>query len=167
MRDGGPPALYAMRRALAAGGARLTPAALLGLMKRCGPDPRVVAECARSLWPHLADANARLRRDVARAVLASWPNYYHVEESHDVPFVLALLLYEVRAYADARALFEASLRLYGDDAATWWNLGLCHVALGRPYAARAAFRRARTLAPGRHAAGLATVKAGRASQRAR
>jgi hypothetical protein len=167
MEDGGPATAYRLRRALAAGGGRATPAALLGLIGRCGPDPRVVAECVRPLWPHLAEAGPRLRRDVARAVLDAWPNDYHLPEPHDVPFALGLLLYAARAYADARRLFEASRRLHGDDAATWWNLGLCHVALGRPDAARAAFRRARRLAPGLPAAGPATVKVGHAPRRAR
>jgi hypothetical protein len=165
MSGGGPAELYRERRALGADRGRRTTAALLALMRRCGPDPRVVAECVRPLWPHLAEAGPRLRRDVARAALAAWPNHYPLGEAHDVAFDLGLLLYAARAYAAARELFEASLRLHGDDAATFWNLGLCHLALGRPQAARAAFRRAHHLAPGRHVAGLATVKAARASQR--
>jgi tetratricopeptide (TPR) repeat protein len=148
MAGGGPDALYGLRRELAMGPGKPLPSALLSLMRRCGPDPRVVAECIRPLWPHLAATGARLRRDIRNTVLAAWPNYYHVGEPHDLPFDLALLLYEARAYADARALFEASLRLYGEDAATRWNLGLCHVALGDPRAARASFRRVSQLDQG-------------------
>jgi hypothetical protein len=156
---GGPDALYHARRALTMS-RRVTLRTVLALLRRGGPDPRVIAECVRPLWPHLIDADARLRRRIRDAVLAAWPNYFHLGEPHDLPFDLALVLYEVRAYADARALFEASLRLYGDDAATRWNLGLCCVALGKPRDAHRAFRRARVLAPHLHPAGLATVKTG-------
>jgi tetratricopeptide (TPR) repeat protein len=160
MASGGPDALYGLRRALPAAEAPASAADLLSLMRRCGPDPRVVAECLRPLWPHLAEADDTLRRDVRDAVIAAWPNYYHLGDSHDLAFSLGLLLYEVRAYAEARTLFEESLRLYGDDAATLWNRGLCEVALGRPDAATTSSHRARRLAPDLFPAGLAVVKAG-------
>jgi tetratricopeptide (TPR) repeat protein len=158
--SGGPDKLYALRRGLSAVAGQLRPPELLTLMRLCGPDPRVIAECIRPLWPFLADADAPLRREIREAVLAAWPNYYHLGEAYDLPFHLALLLYEVRAYAEAQALFEESVRLYGEDAATRWNLGLCHVALGKPVEALASFRRGQTLAPDLHPAGLALVKAG-------
>ena len=81
-------------------------------------------------------------------------------EPNDVPFHLALLLYETRAHAAAQVLLEASLRLYGEDARTYWNLGLCYVALGKPKDAHASFRRARRLAPDLNPVGLVTVKGG-------
>jgi hypothetical protein len=159
LASGEPDRLYRARRALATAQPR-SPRAVLSFIRRCGPDPRVLAECIRPLWPHLVDASARLRRDIRDAVLAAWPNYLHLGEPYDLPFDFALVLYQVRAYADAQALFEESLRLYGDDAATYWNLGLCHVALGRPREAHAAFRRARRLAPDSRWVGLATVRTG-------
>jgi hypothetical protein len=159
---GGPDALYAARRDLATRVRPLSPRALLSLMRSGGPDPRVVAECVRPLWPHVADADAPLRRDIRIAILAAWPNYYHLGEPYDLPFTFGLVLYAVRAYDEARALFAESVRLYGDDAATHWNLGLCYVALGKPDHARTSFRRARRRAPDLNPAGPVTVKAGRA-----
>ena len=164
MASGGPDARYRERRDLSTMTEPRPPRALMSLMRRCGPDPRVVAECVRPLWPHLTAAGARLRRDIRDAVLAAWSNYFHLGEPQDMPFDLALVLYGVRAYADARALFEESVRLYGDDAATYWNLGLCHVALGKPREAQASFRRAGTLAPNLNPAGLVTVKTGSGSR---
>ena len=164
MAHGGPDALYHARRALSI--ATAPPMrALVSLMERSGPDPRVVAECLRPLWPHLFDADAGLLRELRDIARAAWPNYYHLGEPHDVVFDLGVLLYAARAYADARAVLTASLKLYGDDAATWWNLGLVAVALGRPQEAKRAFRRARTLAPDLHPAGPATVKLGRQPRR--
>jgi Tetratricopeptide repeat len=162
LRSGTPDALYGKRRALAtATTVRLS--RLRTLMEDCGPDPRVIAECVRGLWPHLSTADDALRRDLRDRVLAAWPNHFDAGDSDDVAFLLGLLLYAVGAYADARRLFEASLRSFRDDAATHWNLGLCHLALGRPYAARAAFQRARRLAPSLQPAGLVTTKTRRAT----
>ena len=165
MAGGGPDGIYAERRRLSMRVSAWSPRRLIGLMRRAGSDaggdPRVIAECVRPLWTHLADAPPSLRRELRDAVLAAWPNYYHFSEAQDLAFDLGLLLYEVRAYANARTLFEQSLRLYGDDAATRWNLGLCHVAVGHARAAHAAFARARRLAPMLLAAGPVTVKGAR------
>jgi tetratricopeptide (TPR) repeat protein len=154
-----------MRRGLSVAAHLPRPTDLLALMQRCGHDPRVVAECVRPLWPSLADASPALRHRLRDAVRSAWPNHYDIGEAEDIPFTLALLLYQVRAYADAQALFEASLRRYGDDGATRWNLALCHVALGEPAKALAAFRRARALGPDLPAAGLAVTKAVRVRER--
>ena len=160
----GPDELYALRRRLSNGATQLRPPELIALMRLCGHDPRVVGECVRPLWPYLADAGPALRENVRDAVLSAWPNYFHLGEAHDLAFSLALLLYEVRAYAQARTLFEESLRLYGEHGATLWNLGLCYVVLGRPDEAIASFQRAHVLAPDLPPAGLALVKAVRYSR---
>ena len=156
--DGGPDELYTFRRGLTAIADQLGAAELVALIRLCGHDPRVVAECIRPLWRHVVDANARLRLEIRDIALAAWANYYHVGEPYDLAFNLALLLYETRAFVDAHALFDESVRLYGDDGATRWNLGLCQVALGKPDEAMASFHRARELAPDLLPAGLKVVK---------
>jgi hypothetical protein len=158
--SGGPDELYTLRRGLAAVGEQMGAAALLALIRLCGYDPRAVAECIRPLWRHVVSADSALRLEIRDAVLAAWANYCHVGEPYDLAFNLALLLYETRAFVDAHALFEESIRLHGDDGATRWNLGLCEVALGKPDEAVASFQRARTLAPDLVPAGLAVVKSG-------
>ena len=156
--DGGPDELYTFRRGLTAIADQLGAAELVALIRLCGHDPRVVAECIRPLWRHVVDANARLRLEIRDIALAAWASYYHVGEPYDLAFNLALLLYETRAFTDAHALFDESVRLYGDDGATRWNLGLCQVALGKPDEAMASFHRARELAPDLLPAGLKLVK---------
>jgi tetratricopeptide (TPR) repeat protein len=106
----------------------------------------------------VAGADARLRLEIRDIAHAAWVNYYHLGEEYDLAFNLALLLYEVCAYVDAHALFEESLRLYGENGATRWNLGLCQVALGKPDEAIASFQRARALDRELPPAGLALLK---------
>ena len=103
-------------------------------------------------------ASPALRARLHDIVVDAWRNHYDVGEPHDLAFDLGLLLYGVQSWDDARGLFEASLRSHGADAATHWNLGLCHLALGEADAARKAFREARERAPGLNAAGPVTVK---------
>jgi tetratricopeptide (TPR) repeat protein len=154
----GPDELYTLRHALTDTGDRLSAAELLSMIRLCGHDARVMAECIRPLWRHLATAGARLRLEIRDAALAAWDNYFHLGEEYDLAFNLALLLYETHAYVDAHALFEESVRLYGDNGATRWNVGLCQVALGKPDEALVSFQRARALAPDLYPAGLAVVK---------
>ncbi len=155
---GGPDELYDLRHALTDTADRLGAAELLSMIRLSGNDARVMAECIRPLWRHLAGADTRLRLQIRDAALAAWDHYFHLGEEYDLAFNLALLLYETHAYADAHALFTESLRLYGENGATLWNRGLCEVALGKPDEAMASFQRARTLAPDLYPAGLAVVK---------
>ena len=157
MARGGPDALYHRRRQLGAS-RRATLRGLVDLVRASGPDPRVLAECLRPLWPHLIDASPALRAEFHDLAIDAWRNYYDLGEPHDAAFDLGLLLYGVQAWREARPLFDASLRSHGDDAATHWNLGLCHLALGDADAAMKAFHNARALAPGLNAAGPVTVK---------
>jgi hypothetical protein len=157
--NGGPDDLYSLRHRLTTAAARLGAAELLSLIRLCGYDARAMAECIRPLWRHVAEADARQRLAIRDAALAAWDNYFHLGEEYDLAFNLALLLYEVRAYVDAHAFFEESVRLYGENGATSWNLGLCQVALGKPDEAMVSFQRARALAPDLCPAGVAVVKA--------
>ena len=156
---GGPDELYSLRHALTDTADQLGAAEILSMIRLCGHDARVMAECIRPLWRHVAHADARLRLEIRDAALAAWDNYFHLGEEYDLAFNLALLLYETHAYVDAHALFEESVRLYGENGATRWNLGLCQVALGKPDEALVSFQRARALAPDLYPAGLAVVKA--------
>jgi hypothetical protein len=158
MTGGGPDALYRRRRALASSRPP-TRRSLLALLRASGPDPRVVAECLRPLWPHLTTASPALRRELQRMTMGAWANHYDLGEAYDVAFDLGLLLYAVHAWSDAQRLFEASLRSHGHDAATHWNLALCRLARGEN-AAMSSLQRARTLAPGLNAAGPITTKLG-------
>jgi tetratricopeptide (TPR) repeat protein len=155
---GGPDQLYELRHALAGTADGLGAADLLAMIRLSGHDARVMAECIRPLWRHLAGAGARLRLQIRDTARAAWEHYFHLGEAYDLAFNLGLLLYETHAYVDAHAFFTESLRLYGENGATLWNRGLCEVALGKPDEAMASFQRARALAPDLYPAGLAMVK---------
>jgi tetratricopeptide (TPR) repeat protein len=89
-----------------------------------------------------------MRREVVRTVSRAWENYYHLGEDRDLAFELALLAYDYEGFEAALGLFQASRKLHGDDPRTWWNMGLCHFALGETAEALQCFEEAARLRPG-------------------
>jgi tetratricopeptide (TPR) repeat protein len=72
------------------------------------------------------------RYDLRQAVLSTWANHYPVSPGDNVlAFNCAVILLELRFFAEALPLFQASERELGRTAATSYNLGLCALGLGR------------------------------------
>ena len=80
---------------------------------------------------HATTLDGPLRHDVASMATSVWNSYYHLGEERDLAFALASLLYQIEHYAQAILYLEHSLRLYGDDAGTLFNLAMCHAQLGQ------------------------------------
>jgi SAM-dependent methyltransferase len=127
----GPDEMFTLRRGVQALYGQLPIEALVALIRLCHDDPRVLRDCLSALWEHLGELSEPARRDLVELVDAVWANYFHLGEPRDLPFEMAMLLHGLEEHERALALFEASLRLYGDDPRTRWNMGLCHVRLGR------------------------------------
>jgi hypothetical protein len=73
------------------------------------------------------------RTDLRQAVINTWANRYPVTpEENALAFNCGVVLLELRFFAEALPLFQASERLLGRSAATSYNLGLCAQGLGRP-----------------------------------
>jgi Putative S-adenosyl-L-methionine-dependent methyltransferase len=138
----GPDELFTLRRSAHEHYGSLGLPALVALIRLCHDDPRIVRDCLPALWDLVADAPEPARRDLAELVGRVWENYYHIGEARDLPFELATLLYALGEHAGSLGLFEASLRLYGDDPRTRWNMGLCHAGLGRSEEAARCFAEA-------------------------
>lgn len=72
------------------------------------------------------------RHDLRQAVLNTWANHYPVTPAENVlAFNCGVVLLELRFFAEALLMFQASERLLGRSAATSYNLGLCTLGLGR------------------------------------
>ncbi len=72
------------------------------------------------------------RYDLRQAVLNTWANHYPVSPAENVlAFNCGVILLELRFFAEALPLFQASEQVLGRSAATSYNLGLCALGLGR------------------------------------
>ncbi|HXZ29369.1 MAG TPA: SAM-dependent methyltransferase [Terriglobales bacterium] len=91
---------------------------------------------------------ARERSDLRQAVLRTWANRFPVHPDENVlAFDCGVILLELRYFADALPLFQASEQMLGRSAATSYNLGLCALGLGRSDDALAFLRAACELDP--------------------
>jgi hypothetical protein len=72
------------------------------------------------------------RYDLRQSVLNTWANRYPVSpEDNLLAFNCAVILLELRFFAEAMPLFHASEQALGRSAATSYNLGLCALGLNR------------------------------------
>jgi tetratricopeptide (TPR) repeat protein len=72
------------------------------------------------------------RHDLRQAVLNTWANRYPISAAENVlAFNCGAVLLELRFFAEALPMFQASEQLLGRTATTSFNLGLCALGLGR------------------------------------
>ncbi len=55
-----------------------------------------------------------------------WANYYHMDEKQSLPFFIAVLLCAIQRYKESLPFFDHSIRLYGRQPQTLYNLGMCY-----------------------------------------
>lgn len=70
------------------------------------------------------------RIDVINLLNRCWDNYYPLGEYNDLANRIALLLYEMDVYDWAIYYFNLSIRIYGDDTGTLFNVAACYYQLG-------------------------------------
>ncbi|MFY0563508.1 tetratricopeptide repeat protein [Archangium lansingense] len=141
----GPDDSYAVRRGVEAHYESMTTGQLLSLIRLTRDDPRVVRDCLPALMTKVEEADASLKKEVATVVRRAWDNHYPIGEERDLAFELGLLMVCAGLHEEALFYFNASLALSGAEPATLWNVGMCHLALGRFDEAVARLRRAREL----------------------
>ncbi|HEY7392694.1 MAG TPA: SAM-dependent methyltransferase [Bryobacteraceae bacterium] len=140
----GPDDFYTLRLGVQKNYDSLDLAHLLSLVRLSGYDPRILGDCLPAVETQLERASAEVKRETARIVRCVWANYYHIGELRDLAFEFGALAYGAGDYQVSAELFRESLRLYGEDPRTRWNLGLCHAAANRPEEAADCFRKALT-----------------------
>ena len=69
------------------------------------------------------------RQELYAAIQQVWENYYPIGEERDLPFYLGMLLYGMTYYPEALDYFGHSQRLYGPNASSIYNMGMCHYGL--------------------------------------
>ncbi|HET6841595.1 MAG TPA: SAM-dependent methyltransferase [Candidatus Angelobacter sp.] len=99
------------------------------------------------------------RSDLRNAVMRVWENHYPVTSDENVvAFYCGVILLELRFFEDALRMLTISGRLFGQSAATSYNLGLCAQGLGRTSEALAYMEEACRLDPNFEAAKSARLK---------
>jgi tetratricopeptide (TPR) repeat protein len=105
---------------------------IVAFLRWSGWDNRVFWACFPALLEQVDSTTETLRLDLFTAVQAIWRNYYHLEETLDLPFHLGVLLFRLQYYREALALFQESLHLYGPDKSAYFNMAVCHHRLKEP-----------------------------------
>ncbi len=103
---------------------------LLGWLRLSGWDHNVFLGCFPVLLQRIGEAPGTYGEELARAARRIWETYFPLPEPWDLAFHLGVLLLAVARPAEAIDFFLHSLRLYGREPTTTFNLALCHHLLG-------------------------------------
>jgi len=127
-----PDDLFRVRRLVSSGALGIELADAMSIIRLSNYDPSVVYASVPVIAGEAHTLSPADRLELIDAVHRAFDNYFHMDEREDVPFELAALLHLVDDHAGAIRLFEASLRFYGEDPRTLWNLSICALANGQP-----------------------------------
>ncbi|WP_224243820.1 tetratricopeptide repeat protein [Hyalangium gracile] len=120
---------------------------LLSLLRMSRHDCRILRDCMPVLSAQAEALTDVQRQELRDAVRRTWDNYFHIGEERDLAFEFALLLHLAGEVEQALALYQESLRLYGEDPRTRWNMALCLFRLHRQEEAAGCLARAWEVAP--------------------
>jgi tetratricopeptide (TPR) repeat protein len=133
-------------------------AQILAMLRLSRWDPVALTRIFPVLVRQLGAAGAE-RNDLREAVMRVWANRFPVTAADNVlAFDSGVILLELRFYADALMMFQASELMLGRSAATSYNLGLCAAGLGRNADARKYMEQALQQDPSFASAGAALQK---------
>jgi tetratricopeptide (TPR) repeat protein len=120
----------------------------LSLLRLTRWDPTALLRLFPVIAPKLRSVTAE-RNDLRDAVLNTWANHFPVTPADNgLAFSCGVILLELRFYAEAIPMFQASEQQLGRSAPTSFNLGLCAMGLERQAEALAWFIQACELDPG-------------------
>ena len=83
---------------------------LLALNRLGRYDPRILRDCWRVFLKRAGSLSAEQKRELARVVLRTWENYFHIGEPRDLAFEFAVLLQALDRHAQAVDLYRHSLQ---------------------------------------------------------
>jgi len=129
IEQGGPDEFFILKKGLENYHDKLELPQILAYLRLSGWDSQLFLTCFETLRNKLGDITPRLKEQLHDAVPQIWQNYYHLGEADDVPFFLGMLLYGLDYNSEAIAYLKLSLKFYGPDVRTLYNLGLCYYDL--------------------------------------
>ncbi|HBL29116.1 MAG TPA: hypothetical protein DD490_19970 [Acidobacteria bacterium] len=144
----GPDDFFSIKKGMEQAYATLTADQALAYLRFSGGDANIFLGLFPRLMALAPGMDDETRRELCAVARRVWEMFLPIGEERDVAFHLGLLLACVEQIPAALDLFTESLRLYGPDAATLYNVALCHHRLHRPEASREAVEQALALEPG-------------------
>lgn len=120
----------------------------------------------RLLWRQIpfyksccAELTESRKRELCAAVRQVWDCYFPLgEDEEDLGFALGVLFLEMKLYRDALDFFAESVRFYGLEPGTAYNMGLCHYGLREMEAAARYVEQALELDPELDSARLLRIR---------
>lgn len=103
--------------------------ACLDVLRLSRWDHRTLCDLSDAMLAQLAKASDSLKREVRIMLTQVWEHYYPIGGTRDLPFVMGRFLYRLEHYREAMGFYRESLRLFGEDSMTHYNIALCHYYL--------------------------------------
>ena len=125
----GPDDFYTLKKALEEAAPNLAIEQILAFLRFSGWDAGIFSIVFPRLMDLLPELDELVRKELSRAARQVWENYLPIGEDRDLAFELGVLLSEIERLPEALEFFGHSLRLQGPDAATYYNIGICHARL--------------------------------------
>lgn len=148
----GPDDFFTLKKGMEQAYGQLTAGQALAFLRFSGGDANIFLGLFPRLMALAPEMDEETRSELCAVVRQVWEMFLPIGEDRDVAFQLGLLLATAEKIPEALDLFTESLRLYGPDAATLYNVALCHYRLGRPEPALEAVAQALEIQPGHSAA---------------
>lgn len=129
IENGGPDDFFTLKKGIEKHYEDMSLEELIALLRLSGWDSKIFIESFSVLLEQVESARKPWRQELHRGIQLVWDNYYHIGEAGDIAFYIAMLLYGMKHYLEALTFFDHSLRLYGPDAGTLYNMAMCHYSL--------------------------------------
>jgi tetratricopeptide (TPR) repeat protein len=126
IEQAGPDDFFTFKKGVEPHYGELTLEQALAHLRLSGWDATIFLGCLPVLLDNAPSATPALRQDLRQAIHQVWDTYFPMGEVMDVAFYMGAMLHGMAFFEEALYFFEESLRLYGRDARTLYNMALCH-----------------------------------------
>lgn len=117
----------------------------LGLLRLSGHDPGVLFDHAELIRTQGGSVNEAFKVELRLALEQAWNNYFPGPEN--LPFEMARMLMALQRPLEAARFNQISIDWFGEQPATYLNMGICYYYAENPDEALRCFERAKALNP--------------------
>ena len=120
---------FALKQSLESNYNQLPPNAILAYLRFSQFDLRALRRALPRLTELANTLSVHQKNQLRTIAERTWENYYYLEESDDLAFMLGSFFYELDDFITAHRFFERSIVYYGPDEGTVKNLESCEEML--------------------------------------